>query len=83
MFGESFDKAWRKKAFSWKLGGLNLLICYVLFSERQEAGEPLVSVWNCQRWPEKDHHQSEFWWVLGASEAQISFIKLLFLAKDS
>ena len=30
-----------------------LLTCYVLFPERQEAGEPLVSVWKCQNWPEK------------------------------
>ncbi len=43
-FGESFDKAWRKTAFSWKLGWPKLLTCYVLFPGRQEAGEPLVSV---------------------------------------
>ena len=52
-FGESFDKAWRKTAFSWKLGGLKLLTCYVSFPGGQEAGEPLVSVWKCQTWPEK------------------------------
>ncbi len=34
MFGESSAKAWRKKAFPWKLGGLN---CGLVMSRFQEA----------------------------------------------
>ncbi len=34
----------------------------VLFPGGQEAGEPLVSVWKCQNWPEKvskDHREKQ------------------------
>ena len=39
-----------------------LKTCYVLFPGRQEAADPLVSVWKCQNWPEKvskDHREKQ------------------------
>ena len=39
-FGECLAKAWRKKAFPWKLGGLNCGLAMSRFQEARWEGSP-------------------------------------------
>ena len=77
-FGESFDKAWRKTAFSWKLGGLTVdLLCLV---SRGTGGRWALSfgvevselAGEGEQGPTPHVNvqppQNEFWWLLRRSD---------------
>ena len=82
-FGESFDKIWRKTAFSWELGGLN---CWLVTSCLQGDRRQVSPQFRCgsvrtgrRRWArttvksETPHVNvqsppSEFWWSLRRSD---------------
>ena len=78
-FGESFDKAWRKTAFSWKLGGLNCWLAMSCFKGDRRQMSPEFRCGSVRtgrrRWARtnvksKTPHvnvqppQNEFWWSL-------------------
>ncbi len=94
-FGESFDKAWQKTAFSWKLGGLNCWLVMSCFQGARgrwalsfgvEVSELAGEGEHGPPWKAK-HHM----WMCsrrrmsfdGRSDAQMSLVKLLFPTRNS